>query len=447
MAKVLLPSQLELASGERVVERLLLEHSAAIYRLDDQSKIVVVTQELANFWVKHHYLSKNVLSCIKVGEEEFLYLKSESHFVATNLAIGPGKVDISKALSITYAFRNSIEKPGSIKDSFFVEKYSMFLPFNTDNDLDDELSFKTWLANGVKLEDDSFSALLALMPLREDELIQCLKLAGVSCSAEPPAQRDSKDIDKFELFGRDTLESFINEYIIDVVNNLDSYQRMGITGPASFILYGPPGCGKTYAAEKLSNHLDWPIFKIDSASVASPYIHETSKKISETFDKAIKCTPSVILIDEMESYTSNRSSSKDHKLEEVNEFLRRIPEAISAGVLIIGMTNFIEDIDPALKRKGRFDHLIELGVPNEKEIRTTLQYLTKSLPLANQVIGEEIVKGLSGRTLADVAFVVKEAARISAKNRATHLGHAELMSAIGLLPPLQSTSRNKIGFL
>ncbi|WP_240700857.1 ATP-binding protein, partial [Vibrio sp. F13] len=80
---------------------------------------------------------------------------------------------------------------------------------------------------------------------------------------------------------------------------------MGIEGPSSFILYGPPGCGKTYAAEKLVNHLGWPVFKVDSASVASPYIHETSKKISEVFNEAMRCSPSVILIDEMESYTSN----------------------------------------------------------------------------------------------------------------------------------------------
>ena len=105
---------------------------------------------------------------------------------------------------------------------------------------------------------------------------------------------------------------------------------MGIDFPTAFILQGPPGCGKTYAVERLIEYLDWPSFFVDSGSIGSPYIHETSKRISAIFDEAIKNAPSVLVIDEMESFLMDRANSMNgsgHHVEEVAEFLRRIPEA------------------------------------------------------------------------------------------------------------------------
>ncbi|EJE8671944.1 AAA family ATPase [Vibrio vulnificus] len=447
MNSVLLPMRYRLPSGEEIIERLLLVDSAAIYTLDNKKNIIVVTQDLCGFWVKNDYLPRSLFSSINLGSEEFYYFEIEDCFSVSSFDIGLGLVDFSQALSFTHAYLNSKEKPGSTKNSLYVEKYSVLLPLDLGNDLDNELSYKLWLTNGVNLKDSSFKAVSKLTPLNDAELEECFELAGVSYVLEPSDPTVNKYLCEFELFGRESLEEFVNDYIIDVINNRDSYRKMGIEGPSSFILYGPPGCGKTYAAEKIVNHLGWPVFKVDSASVASPYIHETSKKISEVFDEAIRCAPSVILIDEMESYTSNRSTAKDHKLEEVNEFLRRIPEAINAGVLIIGMTNFIEDIDPALKRKGRFNHLIEIGIPNESEIRASLNFLTQRLPLESDTIKDEVIDSLIGRTLADIDFVVKEAARKAAKDRVGTLSHNELMSAIELLPMLPSIKKNKIGFL
>jgi len=68
------------------------------------------------------------------------------------------------------------------------------------------------------------------------------------------------------------------------------------------VLHGPPGCGKTFAVDRLVDFLGWPSFQIDASSVASPYIHETSKKVAEVFDKAIQNAPSVLVIDEMEAF-------------------------------------------------------------------------------------------------------------------------------------------------
>jgi cell division protease FtsH len=122
--------------------------------------------------------------------------------------------------------------------------------------------------------------------------------------------------------------------------NRDRYKALGIDFPSAVILHGPPGTGKTFAVERLVDFLGWPSFQIDASSVASPYIHETSKKVAQVFEKAMENAPSVLVIDEMEAFLADREmGSGHHRVEEVAEFLRRIPEAAKNEVLIIAMTN------------------------------------------------------------------------------------------------------------
>ena len=156
------------------------------------------------------------------------------------------------------------------------------------------------------------------------------------------------------------LEQFFREHVVDIIENADRYRKLGIEFPSAILLHGPPGCGKTFAVERLVEYLGWPSFSIDSTSIGSPFIHETSRKVAEVFERAIKDAPSVLTIDEMEAYLADRemgAGSSHHRVEEVGEFLRRIPEAIANRVLVIAMTNRIEMIDPAILRRGRFDVL------------------------------------------------------------------------------------------
>src|SRR3546814_7280293 len=82
-----------------------------------------------------------------------------------------------------------------------------------------------------------------------------------------------------------------------------------MTFPGAVLLHGPPGCGKTFAVEKLVEHLDWPFFSIDSGSIGSPFIHETGKKIAEAFEQAVKVSPAVVVIDEIDAFIAARDSS------------------------------------------------------------------------------------------------------------------------------------------
>jgi SpoVK/Ycf46/Vps4 family AAA+-type ATPase len=237
--------------------------------------------------------------------------------------------------------------------------------------------------------------------------------------------------------------------VIDIIFNGEKYQALGIDFPSAIVLHGPPGCGKTFAVERLVEFIDWPSYSIDSNSIGSPYIHETSKKISEIFDTAIDNAPSVIVIDEMESFLSDRQSAGSsglHHIEEVAEFLRRIPEAIKNKVLIIAMTNLIEMIDPAILRRGRFDHVIEVGMPSREEVASLVNSLLSNLPTANDLNVNTILDELAGKALSDSAFVIREAARLAAKAGGAVLDQKSIEAALNSLPTDQKIENRRIGF-
>lgn len=223
---------------------------------------------------------------------------------------------------------------------------------------------------------------------------------------------------------------------------------MGISFPGATILYGPPDCGKTYAVERLSEYLGWKRFDIDSSSIASSYIHDTSKKISEVFKSAIKAAPSIIVIDEMEAFLTDRgiaSQTGAHHFEEVAEFLRRIPEAISKGVLVFAMTNMIDAIDPAILRRGRFDHIVEVKMANSEEIEALLDFRFKALPVDNTVQTKRIADALDGHPMSDVTFVLREAGRFAVKRNLEYMSQECFDNAISLLP--KQKGRKTIGFV
>ena len=154
------------------------------------------------------------------------------------------------------------------------------------------------------------------------------------------------------------------------------------------------------------------------------------------------------MIDEMEAFLADRSmgaASGTHHMEEVAEFLRRIPEASKQHVLVIAMTNMIDAIDPAIIRRGRFDHIVEVKMPSAAEVRALLESLLSKLPVSNGIEIEPLSNRLAGRPLSDAAFVVKEAGRLAVKADQDEIDNEILFQACDALPP-QKEETKKIGF-
>ena len=133
-----------------------------------------------------------------------------------------------------------------------------------------------------------------------------------------------------------------------------------------------------------------------------------------------------------------------YHVEEVAEFLRRIPAAITNKVLIIAMTNLIEMIDPAILRRGRFDHIIEVGLPSRIEVASLLDALLSKLPTAEDLNMATLLDALTGQALSDVAFVVREAARLTVKAGKSHLDQESLETALKSLPEYNEKKRRYI---
>lgn len=217
---------------------------------------------------------------------------------------------------------------------------------------------------------------------------------------------------RFRLPGRPALESFFRERVIDIVENEERYRAWGLGFPGSILLHGPPGAGKTFAVSQLTSHLGWAVFSLEPASIGSPYIHETGMKIAKVFEDASEAAPSIVIIDEAEAYLASRGfgvGQGRHHLEETGELLRRIQEAADKRILVVGLTNRLDLFDAAAKRKGRFDHVIEVGLPSAEEVEDVLPSLMGDVPRAADLDVSKLAQALAGRPLSDVAFIVREA--------------------------------------
>jgi cell division protease FtsH len=153
----------------------------------------------------------------------------------------------------------------------------------------------------------------------------------------------------------------------------------------------------------------------------------------------------------MEAFLADRESGgggSHHRVEEVAEFLRRIPEAAKNEVLIVAMTNRVEMIDSAIMRRGRFDHVIKVDYANADEVLALLDKLLAKLPMDKTVDAGPLAKKLAGRPLSDVAFVVREGARLAARAGEDKLGQEFLLAALEDTPSrTEEGSSRRIGFV
>ncbi len=395
-----------------------------IFESNTKKNILVVKHKLFKLWESDGVLKKELFHFLDFGGDQYVIFLSEKEEIICPIdkMSDPSHIDpvISVAKMIT-EYRE-INQDTSLHDAIYIEGLNQLLPtYSISPKLTDKHILGAYLTGGVKIPYDSFRRINALVPWIKESDIEDLK-SFMELNPERIKTKDNniekKLSEDFSLPGRPILEKFFNEHIVDIIRNEEKYSKLGINFPAAIILHGPPGCGKTYAVEKLVEHIGWLSYQIDSSSIGDSHIHGTSKKISDIFKLAIKKSPSIIIIDEMEAFLADRdmgSQSSHHRIEEVAEFLRRIPEAIKNRVLIIAMTNKIDMIDPAILRRGRFDHVIKIDMASEAEIFSLLKKLITEIPADENIDLKYIADKLQGRPLSDVAFTIREGSRISVK--------------------------------
>ena len=464
-----LPRGCHISSENRIKKMVASGCDWQIYLTNLDAYVLAVKTALYDKWIADYSLPEGIFLNELINDcKVFL---SSSNYLVSSMERGPYPEDNGQIEAFSIAFKTAKElyPNADVHDAIYIEEYSLLLPASFESSLVDEgIVYGKWLTGGINVSIDSFDRVSRIMSwLSKDALMRSAQIAGfdVTVTNDTPISNETIEektvenglaeddvlvpaiTESFTLIGRPELEQFFNDNIIDIVLHQEQYKRMGISFPGATILYGPPGCGKTYAVEKLSEYLGWRRFDIDSSTIASSYIHDTSKKISEVFHEAIKAAPSILVIDEMEAFLSDRSMagpSGTHHVEEVAEFLRRIPEAISKGVLVFAMTNMIDSIDPAILRRGRFDHIVEVKMASAEEIAALLKNRFTELPVDETVNADEIAKSLDGHPMSDVTFVLREAGRFAVKRNLDYINGECFDDAVNLLP--KKKERTKIGF-
>ncbi len=201
------------------------------------------------------------------------------------------------------------------------------------------------------------------------------------------------------------------------------FSKIGIDPHKGILLFGPPGCGKTLIAKALAAESNASFFTINGPEIVNKYYGETESKLREIFQKARESSPSIIFIDEIDAIAPKREDTFGDVEKRVVAQLLSLMDGMSdrGNVVVLGATNRPDSLDPALRRPGRFDREIEIGIHNVDGRFEILKIHTLGMPLDDDVNLKDISKLLNGYTGADIKALSREAAMKSIRRYLTEI--------------------------
>lgn len=213
--------------------------------------------------------------------------------------------------------------------------------------------------------------------------------------------------------GMEELKQQMREEVIEPLHNPEEYHRYGVTIPNGMLLYGPPGCGKTFFAKHFAEEVGFNFMCITPATLKSRYVNATQENIAKMFKEAEENAPTVIFIDEMNELVPNRDDGNVHEMSRsaVNEMLAQMDRTGEKGIFIIGATNYPNMIDPAILRAGRLDKKYYIGVPDiEARMALFRLYLNKR-PYDFGLDYHQLADMTQGYVSADIQLIINDASR------------------------------------
>ena len=220
------------------------------------------------------------------------------------------------------------------------------------------------------------------------------------------------DIAYEDIGGLDRELEQVREMIELPMRHPELFKRLGIDPPKGVLLHGPPGTGKTLIAKAVANEIDASFHTISGPEIMSKYYGESEEQLRDVFEEAEEEAPAIIFMDELDSIAPKREEAGgDVERRVVAQLLSLMDGLEERGqVTVIGATNRVDAIDPALRRGGRFDREIEIGVPDRDGRKEILQVHTRNMPLSDGVDLDDLSDGTHGFVGADLESLAKESA-------------------------------------
>lgn len=213
--------------------------------------------------------------------------------------------------------------------------------------------------------------------------------------------------------GMEELKQQMREEVIEPLHNPKEYHRYGVTIPNGMLLYGPPGCGKTFFAKHFAEEVGFNFMCITPATLKSRYVNATQENIAKMFKEAEENAPTVIFIDEMNELVPNRDDGNVHEMSRsaVNEMLAQMDRTGEKDIFIIGATNYPNMIDPAILRAGRLDKKYYIGVPDIEARMALFKLYLEKRPYDFGLDYHQLADMTQGYVSADLQLIVNDASR------------------------------------
>lgn len=216
--------------------------------------------------------------------------------------------------------------------------------------------------------------------------------------------------------GMKELKSLLINDVIHPLLHPEKFEKFKLSIPNGILLYGPPGCGKTFIVRKLAEEMGYNFIELKPSEIATPYIHGAVSNIAKVFEMAKLKAPSIIFIDEIEGLLPKREElggQADIKKEEINQFLMELNDAGDNKILVVGATNRPHMIDSAILRSGRMDKRIYVSPPDFEARKELFKIYLSGRPYDKKIDFEKLAKLTEMFVSSDIELIVTEAARLA----------------------------------
>jgi transitional endoplasmic reticulum ATPase len=220
------------------------------------------------------------------------------------------------------------------------------------------------------------------------------------------------------IAGMKELKAQLQLDVIDALHKPEEYAKYGVTIPNGMLLYGPPGCGKTFFAKHFAEEVGFNFMLATPSTLKSRFINATQENIAKMFEEAEKNAPTIIFIDEINELLPNRDSDAHEMAKSaVNEMLAQMDRTGEKGIFIIGATNYPDMIDPAMLRAGRLDKKFYLPPPDFEARKAMFEMYLKNRPLDFGMDYDRLSTLTANYVSSDIEFLVNEASRLALKEK------------------------------